>query len=228
VGGVFHGQRREMTFKAALFDLDGTLLDSLVDIADSMNIVLAEMGFPGHPAESYRIFVGDGVPPLVSRALPAESRDDPRLIEEGGRRLKEVYAQRWHRQTRPYEGVSRLLTLLEGKGIPMSVFSNKPDEFTQIMVEKLLPRGAFRCVLGIKPGMRRKPDPAGALAAARAMGVQAAETAYLGDTKTDMQTAAKAGMYAVGALWGFRTREELERNGARRVIASPMEFLDFF
>jgi phosphoglycolate phosphatase len=216
-----------MTFRAALFDLDGTLLDSLADIADSMNIILAQMGFPGHPTEAYRYFVGDGVPPLVRRSLP-ESSGNPELIERGGRLLREEYARRWHLQTRSYDGVPLLLGELAERGIPMSVFSNKPDEFTQIMVDELLPDWTFRCVIGIKSGMPRKPDPEGALEAARVMGVSPAEIAYLGDTKTDMLTAEKAGMYAVGALWGFRTREELEEHGARLVIANPAEFLDLF
>ena len=213
--------------KAALFDLDGTLLDSLADIADSMNIILAEMGFPGHPIDAYRYFVGEGVPPLIRRSLPP-GRLDPELIERGGRMLKEEYSRRWHLQTRPYNGVSHLLNRLAEKGIPMSIFSNKPDEFARIMVAELLPDWTFRCVLGIKPGMPRKPDPTGALEAARIMRVSPLEIAYLGDTKTDMLTAENAGMYAVGALWGFRTREELEKHGAKLLISDPSGFLDLF
>ena len=174
-------------YKAALFDLDGTLLDSLEDIADSMNIILAEMGFPAHPTEAYRYFVGDGVPPLIQRALPG-GRANPELIERGERMLMEEYARRWHLKTRPYDGVSRLLDALTEKGVPMSIFSNKPDEFTRIMVAELLSDWSFRCVLGIKSGMPRKPNPAGAMEAARGMGFPASETAYLGDTKTDMLT----------------------------------------
>lgn len=216
-----------MPHTAILFDLDGTLLDSLEDIADSMNTVLTGMGFPAHPVEAYKRFVGDGVPPLVERALPAGERN-PELIERCGHLLSEEYRKRWHTKTRPYPGIPQLLTSLTAAGIPMSIFSNKPDEFTRIMVKTLLPGLPFVRVVGIKPGVPRKPDPAAALDTARAMNVSPENVAYLGDTNTDMQTARNAGMFAVGALWGFRGREELEENGAHMIIAEPHEFLQLF
>ena len=212
---------------AALFDLDGTLLDSLEDIADSMNAVLRSMGFPPHPVEAYRFFVGDGVPPLLERALPA-GEGSPAIIEKCGKMMSEEYAKRWQNKTRPYPGIPLLLTNLAVSGVPMSVFSNKPDEFTRIMVETLLPDWDFVSVVGIKPGIPRKPNPEAALKAARLMHCPPENVIYLGDTGTDMKTAQNAGMFAVGALWGFRSRAELEAHGARRIIAEPRDFLSFF
>lgn len=216
-----------MTHTAVLFDLDGTLLDSLEDIADSMNVVLTDMGFPAHPVEAYKKFVGDGVPPLVERALPAGGRN-PELIERIGHLLSEEYRKSWHKKTRPYPGIPQLLTGLSTAGIPMSIFSNKPDEFTRTMVKTLLPDWSFVRVTGIKPGVPRKPDPSAALETARIMNVPPENFAYLGDTNTDMLTARAAGMFAVGALWGFRSREELEESGAHMIIAEPYEFLQLF
>ena len=213
--------------KAVLFDLDGTLLDSLADIADAMNTVLTKLGFPTHPLGAYRYFVGDGVPLLVQRAFPGQT-GDPDLIARGGSLLRDEYRNSWNKKTRPYSGVPELLDGLSRREVPMSVFSNKPDEFTQIMVSTLLRGWDFSFVRGIKPGTPRKPDPKGAMDACRSMGVKAAEVCYLGDTKTDMETAENAGMFAVGALWGFRTREELESSGARKVIEWPEELLQFF
>ncbi|MDP6439810.1 MAG: HAD family hydrolase [Candidatus Brocadiia bacterium] len=211
-----------VTFDAVVFDLDGTLLDTIEDLADSMNAVLESLGCPAHGVDAYKRFVGDGVVELVRRALPAERRDDA-TVKHGEKALPEEYARRWADKTRPYEGVPELLDALTKRGVIMAVLSNKIDEFTRLCVGRLLPDWKFAAVVGAGPDVPLKPDPTGALEVARRLGVPPEGFLYLGDTDTDMQTAARAGMYAVGALWGFRTAEELEGAGARALAATPMD-----
>ena len=216
-----------MSFHAALFDLDGTLLDTLADLAGSMNTVLRHFELPEHPAEAYKQFVGDGVEVLVRRVLPAD-RQDPVFVAECGRLMRAEYGHRWDDQTQPYEGIADLLDGLTAREIPMAVLSNKPHEFTCLCVERLLPRWQFAAVVGASPSLAKKPDPAGALEIAQQLGLEPAKIVYLGDTNTDMQTAVRAGMYPVGALWGFRTAEELLAHGAQTLIRQPTELLQIF
>ena len=216
-----------MNYQAVLFDLDGTLLDTLADLAESMNTVLRRLQFPEFPVEAYKQFVGDGVESLVRRTLPADRRD-PALVAECGRLMRAEYSHRWDDQTRPYEGIAELLDGLAAREIPMAVFSNKPEEFTRLCVERLLSRWQFAAVVGAGPAVAKKPDPAGALEIARQMDLPPDTILYVGDTNTDMQTAVRAGMFPVGVLWGFRTAEELLANGAQVLIHRPTELLQFF
>lgn len=216
-----------MDFRAVLFDLDGTLLDTLADLAESMNSVLRRLQLPDFPAEAYKQFVGDGVEMLVRRVLPAD-RSDPAFVAECGRLMRAEYSNRWDDQTRPYEGIPELLDGLAARTIPMAVLSNKPDEFTRLCVERLLPSWQFAAVVGAGATLAKKPDPTGALEIAQQLGLHPSTILYLGDTNTDMQTAVRAGMYPVGALWGFRTADELLANGARTLIQNPTELLQFF
>jgi phosphoglycolate phosphatase len=215
---------KRMTFHAVLFDLDGTLLDTLDDLADSANMALQRLGFPQHPAEAYKRFVGDGIENLVRRAVPAERRD-PAVLSECVRLTRENYAARWAEKTRPYDGIAELLDALATRGIRMAVLSNKPDQFTQLCVERLLAGRRFDVVIGASATLPRKPDPAGANLIAERLRLSPAEILYLGDTDTDMQTAVAAGMFPVGVLWGFRDAEELLANGARILIRHPLELL---
>lgn len=214
-------------YQCVLFDLDGTLLDSLADLAHSMNAVLGRLGLPQHPVEAYRYFVGDGMETLARRVLPPE-RLDHALVRQTVIAMRQEYAGRWAEQTRPYPGIPELLDGLANRGIPMAILSNKPDDFTREVVATLLGAWQFRAVRGVRPDGVKKPDPAGALAIADELGLSPADFLYLGDTNTDMLTANRAGMHAVGALWGFRTREELKKNGAKAMIARPQELLEFF
>ena len=216
-----------MRYRAVLFDLDGTLLNTLEDIADATNAALRQLGFPEYPLEPYKLFVGDGVETLIRRVLPTAACTAP-LIAQCATLMRAEYGQRWKMKTRPYEGVSELLDELTARGIKMAVLSNKPAAFTRLCVSELLARWEFAVVVGETPAVPKKPDPGGALQIARQLGLAPAEFVYLGDTNTDMQTAVGAGMFAVGALWGFRTPEELLANGAKLLITKPLELLDVF
>lgn len=214
-----------MKFKAVLFDLDGTLLDTIDDLSDSMNGVLEASGFPTHDIEAYKYFIGDGVRNLIKRALPENSRDNT-TIDKCLTAMKQEYGRRWADKTKPYPGITKLLDGLTYKGLKMTILSNKADEFTQLIVKKLLPDWKFEAVFGESPLTPKKPDPAGALKISGILDVPPSEFLYLGDTSVDMRTASLAGMYAVGALWGFRKADELVEGGARVLIPKPETLLD--
>jgi len=216
-----------MRFKAAIFDLDGTLLNTIDDLAGSMNSVLEKLEFPGHPVEAYKYFVGDGMENLARRSLPEDRRDD-KNIKKCVEMMMEEYGLHWADKTRPYEGICDMLSDLSLLGVKLSVFSNKPDGFTKIIVKKFFPEIPFEQVLGASERFARKPDPSGALDIARKMGFLPEEILYAGDTATDMLTASGAGMYAVGALWGFREKDELLKAGASVVIEKPEEIIRIF
>ncbi|MFA6133809.1 MAG: HAD family hydrolase [Phycisphaerae bacterium] len=211
-------------FKAVIFDLDGTLLDTLEDLADSMNSVLAGMGFPPHPIDAYKYFVGDGIVLLVERALPEGHRDEATVAATVQAQRRE-YGKRWADKSRPYEGVPQLLDKLTERGIPVAILSNKPHDFTGIVVARLLPQWQFAAVIGEGEGTPKKPAATGALRISAQLSLSPEECLYVGDTNTDMQTAAAAGMYAAGALWGFRTAPELLAAGAKTLLAHPLDLL---
>jgi len=214
-----------MIFTSVLFDLDGTLLDTLADLANSWNRCLSSMGFPTHPVETYRYFVGDGVHMLLERALP-EGHRDQQTIAHCKSAYVEDYAKNWNRDTRLYEGMADLLDALTQRRIRLAVLSNKLHEFTETCCTHYLGRWKFEVVLGQSAERARKPDPAGALEIARRMNEKPQRFVYVGDTATDMQTATAAGMYPVGALWGFRTADELQAAGARVLIKHPRDLLE--
>lgn len=211
--------------RAVLFDLDGTLLDTLDDIADSMNATLEQMGAPVHPASSYARFIGEGVELLVQRALPSDMALDE-VLRRGVVQMRSHYARRWDNKTRPYAGIPELLDELARRGLTLAILSNKPHDFTRRIVEKLLARWRFEPTLGSREGVPKKPDPTVALEIARQHGIAPAAWLYLGDTPTDMKTAVAAGMLPVGVLWGFRGADELTGSGARHLIARPDSLLD--
>jgi phosphoglycolate phosphatase len=216
-----------MKLRAVLFDLDGTLLDTLEDLADSMNAVLAGRGYPIHPVEAYKHFIGQGFAVLTEKSLPPEAHD-PSFVAACVAEAKRQYASRWTRRTRPYPGIPALLDELADRGVKMAILSNKPHEFTRVMVAHFLDRWTFAAVLGGREGYPAKPDPAAAREICEALGLPAGEVLYAGDSGTDMETARNAGMTAVGVLWGFRDREELLAGGASALVAHPREILSFF
>jgi phosphoglycolate phosphatase len=207
-----------------LFDLDGTLLDTLEDLADSMNAVLRQFGYAPHPPEPYKYFVGDGVVNLVTRALP-EAHREAATVAKAVELMRRTYAEHWADRTRPYPGIPELLDALATRGVRMAVLSNKPDDTARLCVARLLPRWRFDAVVGASHGIPPKPDLAGVRSIIALLGVPVEQFLYLGDTNTDMATANAAGMFAVGALWGFRTAEELREAGAKVLIERPGDLL---
>jgi len=216
-----------MNFKAVIFDLDGTLLDTLADLSDSMNSVLERMSLPSHHVSDYKILVGRGMRNLVTCALPAEVRTEE-TINQCYEAMFEEYGRRWDKKTRPYEGIEELLNELSRKKIRMAILSNKLDALTQLIVQKYLGRWEFEAVFGEREGVPRKPDPAGLFEISGIMNISPAEIICLGDSGSDMTAALSAGMYPAGALWGFRGREELFSHGAIKVFEKPVDLLELF
>ncbi|MCP5052393.1 MAG: HAD family hydrolase [bacterium] len=224
-----------INFKAVIFDLDGTLLDSLKGIADSMNGLLEQLGFPTHPMESYRYFIGSGIKVLIQKAMPGEwhrgfgregSKEHEAAITELVAEFRKWYEVTWPRDTKAFEGIPQLLEELTAKGIKIAVLSNKADDFTKPMVSTTLPGFQFEMVLGGRPGVPRKPDPAAALEIIETLGVPPHETLFVGDSGIDMQTAVNSGTIPVGVLWGLRESDELQTNGAKHMIRKPNELLE--
>ena len=201
-----------MKYQAVIFDLDGTLLDTLEDLANAGNRVLHAEGFPVYSVDEYRYFVGDGLQSLVERILPEEKRSRD-------------YGKNWKVKTRLYGGIDSMLDDLVNRQIRLNVLSNKPQDFTEACVHYFLSDWPFFNVFGQRSGRPKKPDPAGALELARLLGIDPSEVLYLGDTATDMITAQAAGMIPIGALWGFRDEEELKKNGAVHLLSHPDELL---
>jgi len=213
-----------MKYKAVIFDLDGTLLDTIDDIANSVNSVLEKAGFPVHNTEKIKHFVGTGFYNLIRLALPEENRDDS-TIKKLVEMLREEYNTRWNQYTRPYEGIPELLDELAKRNIKKAVLSNKADNFTKIIIAQLLPKWQFEVVWGERPDVPKKPDPTAALEIADILNISPDEIILLGDSSYDIQTAVSAGMFAAGALWGFRTADELKSAGANAIIEKPLDLL---
>lgn len=209
-----------------LFDLDGTLVDSLRDLADATNTVLAEMGHPTHPVEDYNFLLGDGATTLMERCLPKELASDSVYIEKAVAAMKASYATRWKTHTRPYPGILDLLNTLTARGIRCGVLSNKPDEFAKEMVEYVFPKTPFATVRGALEGIPIKPDPTSAMQICEEWNTSPDQILYVGDTNTDMRTGKAAGFKTIGVIWGFRDREELEATGADLVIEQPEDLLN--
>jgi len=212
--------------RAVLFDLDGTLLNTLEDLAIAVNRGLSSLGFPQHPAEKYKYFIGWGREEMVAKAIPQDHRDSM-TIERAVEICDIHYAQHWADNTSLYPGISEMLDELASRSIKMSILSNKPHDFTVSMVKRFLANWKFESVRGAAPGVPHKPDPTAAGQIAGEMKICPGEFLYLGDSDIDMQTAVNAGMYPVGALWGFRTASELKAGGAAALIARPLELLGY-
>lgn len=212
------------TPRAFLFDLDGTLLDSLGDIAQAVNDELEERGLPTHPEDAYRFFIGNGMRMLLHRAAPSVPDDDlPAMMEA----VEARYADTWHVCTKPYPGVVGLLQALRERGVPVGVLSNKPHAFTCRMTAHFFPKMDFFDVRGQKPEAPAKPHPAVPLEMTAPLGLLPQHICFVGDSRVDMETAVNAGMLPVGVTWGFRPREELLTFGARRLVDAAEELLQF-
>lgn len=214
-----------MNYKAVLFDLDGTLLDTLQDIADSVNKGLSYLNFPQHRTEAYKALIGEGREVLAALALPEDQRHSSN-VQKLLAHINAEYSRHWADNTHSYAGVPELLDGLTAKGIKLAVLSNKADDLVKMMINRLLPQWQFFAVVGAKPSVPHKPDPTAALQIAEESGIIPSQFLYLGDSEIDMKTATRAGMYPVGALWGFRSAEELLADGAKTLIKNPEGLLD--
>lgn len=221
--------------KAAIFDLDGTLLDTLGDLAAAGNYVLQKHGFLPVPDDGYRYYVGNGMRNMVRQALTVSLKLEPRNIKINddliGVMLDEAtqyYENNWHNRTCLYAGIADFLGKLAEKRIPFAVCSNKYTVFVKKTVDYYLPAVPFAEVLGQQDDIPLKPDTTGALRLAKLMKTEPQDVVFVGDTRVDMQTANSAGMFAVGVSWGFRTKEELREHGARLIVDKPEEILRCF
>ena len=215
-----------MNYEAAIFDLDGTLVNSLDDLADSANATLRAHSFPVHEVEVYRYFVGNGSRKLIERILPEEYAADMAFVEQFVSEYKDCYARNLLQKTKPYDGIMEMLEELRRRGIPMAVCTNKHQSAAEMIVKTLFPHGIFQEIIGDQEGLPRKPDPQKVLRIMKNFGVTGEQTAYFGDTDVDMDTARNAGAFAVGVLWGFRAREELVAHGADILLTHPMELFE--
>lgn len=209
-----------------IFDLDGTLVDSLKGIAASLNHALAASGLPTHPSSAVRGFIGNGARVLIQRATPADASDG--LLDSVEMAFKTNYDSTWPDGTVTYPGIDGLLQSLQTRGYPLVVLSNKPHPFTEAMVSRMFPTIRFTSVLGQRPGIPHKPDPAGAIEVAGSMGRLPQDCAVIGDSTMDVETARNAGMHAIAVTWGFHDRERLVAAGADFLVESPIELLKRF
>lgn len=211
--------------KAAIFDLDGTLVDSLEDLADTTNTALEAKGLPTHPVGSYRYFVGEGIHTMLERSAPANTSSSE--LEELVSIARTEYSKHWARKTHIYSGILEMLSQLQSRNIPLAVLSNKLDDFTKAVVAHFFPANTFGVVMGSPKNGTAKPDPRAALSIAEKFGVAPEQTLFMGDTKVDMQTANNAGMVAAGVLWGFRPKSELEEHNAKIILEQPTDLFKY-
>lgn len=215
-------------YRACIFDMDGTLADTLQSIAAFGNAALEAHGLSPIPPEHYRTLVGNGADVLIRRMLTASGAgDDPGLAQRVRKHYDTLYAQAPLHLVTPYPGIPETLDTLHAAGIPMGILSNKPDDMTRAMAAGLFP-GRFCIVRGQQTGFPGKPSPAALYELLQALSLSPQEVLYCGDSDVDMQLGTNAGCDTCGVLWGFRSREELVQNGARFLISHPRELLSFF
>lgn len=209
-----------MLAKAVLFDLDGTLLNTLEDLADSVNAALATMGYAPRSLEEVRTFVGNGVRLLIRRALPPEA--DEQAVEQCLARFRDHYSHNMDHKTSPYTGIEALLEMLKRRGVRLAVVSNKYDAAVkQLCLSHFAPW--VEAAIGERPGVEKKPAPDGALTALRELGVSSEGAVYVGDSDVDIATAHNAGLPCISVSWGFRSRQSLVEAGALRIADTPAQ-----
>lgn len=213
--------------KAVIFDLDGTLSDSIQSIKYCGDAAVAAYGYGPFSVEQYKYFVGDGAENLVKRMLVEAGDTELIHFEEAFARYKELFREGCMYKVKPYDGIPELLTALKEKGIAIAVLSNKPHAETIQVIETLFGKDYFELIQGQKENVAIKPSPEGVFQILEQLNLSAEDILYLGDTATDMKTGKSAGAFTVGALWGFRKREELEENQADAIIEHPPELLQY-
>ncbi len=211
-----------------IFDLDGTLLDTLEDIGDSVNSVLRKEGLPTHPIEKYKYLVGDGMEMLVKRALPDKYAVNKEVFDKFVIDMRNEYNKCWNNKTKPYPGIPELLDFVEQLKLKKAVLSNKPDKFTKLTVQYFLDNWKFDVIRGAQDNLPKKPDPVQAKEIADIIKCKTENLLFVGDTLVDMKTAVAAGMIPIGVTWGFRTEDELIENGAVIILHKPEEIKRIF
>jgi phosphoglycolate phosphatase len=214
-------------YSAIIFDFDGTLINSIPDIADSMNETLAYYGYPQYKYEQYKYFVGNGIRRLVERCVPPEY-SSPENIEKVFRTMIDVYGNNCVNKTTIYEGIPELLERLRARHIKMAILSNKTDSLTRKICRQMFDESCFDMVLGATERFPKKPNPQSAFFVAESLAVSPDDVFYLGDTSIDMETACAAGFFPAGVAWGFRPKDELISFGAKFIAETPNDCLTFF
>ncbi len=212
-----------MQFKAVMFDLDGTLADTLADIAAAANHALTQLGRPTHEVSQYRYLAGQGLESLMIDALGPAHRH---LVDQGASLFRAYYKDHSLDFTRPFDGMPEVLDALVARKIPMAVLSNKPHAATLQVMRDVFGQWPFAAIQGHEAPTPLKPDPTSASRIASTLDIAPADWLYVGDTRVDMETANRAGFYALGVLWGFRDEPELRESGAKKIIRHPLEILD--
>jgi phosphoglycolate phosphatase len=213
-----------MKHVAVMFDLDGTLADTLADIAAAGNHMLSELDRPTRSLSAFRYLAGQGIRYLVEHAL--EKDHDEAIVQRGIDLVRSYYAKQGHTHVQPYPGIASLLDELASRGITLAVLTNKPQAPAQVLMETLYARWSFAAVCGAQEGLALKPDPAGAKQISRELAIPPEHWLYVGDTKVDMLTGKAAGLFTVGVTWGFRDEQELRDNGSDAIVHEPMAILD--
>lgn len=216
-----------MMTKLCIFDLDGTLINSLYDLADAMNYALKTHGLPVHEREKYRFMVGSGISVLADRAMVVPQGTDEALKADVLKAFNEYYAEHFTDLTRPYDGIPELLDSLDAAGVRYAILSNKPDAFVGEIVKKLFPSRSFSCIMGKRDDLPRKPDPTSVHVLISEVGVSPESCLYIGDSDVDILTARNACLRNVGVSWGFRPVSELVGAGADNIADLPADILRF-
>lgn len=213
-----------MTYKAVIFDLDGTLVNSIKDIADAMNVVLQKRNYPTYDYDTYKTFVGSGVKSLVIKALP-KNKTSTTEVNLCLNDMMQVYSACCTNKTEPYQGILELLDTLHNKGLKLAILSNKEDGLTKKVASALLPE-YITPILGLKDEALKKPNPQVLLQLCETLNVNPEEAIYVGDTDVDILVAKNANMCAVGVSWGFRDPQELIAQGADLILQTPKDLLN--
>lgn len=209
--------------KVAIFDLDGTILDTLEDLTDATNYALRQHGYPEHTIEEIRTFVGNGIRKLIIRALPAGAGEEN--IERVHTTFDEYYSVHLADKTKPYEGICDVIAALRERGLSTAVVSNKPDYGVQSLVKDYF-EGLFDYSVGERPGVNRKPSPDGVNQVLEYFGAAREDAVYIGDSEVDFETSKNAKMDVIMVDWGFRSRDYISSLGAELIVSKPQEILE--
>ncbi len=215
-----------MKKSVAIFDLDGTLVNTLKDITNCMNYALSDCGFKTFNEQEYEYFIGTGVNNLIKHSLPFEYKENKEVINKVRKLYSIYYEKHYLENSCPYKGVVELLSELKKRKFVLGIVSNKQHSFTILMAEKIFGKDYFDMIIGQQDDLPKKPNPYGILDIAKKMNVNLQDIIYIGDSGIDMETAKNACVTGVGVLWGFREKDELLQNGADFIISKPSELLD--